>query len=110
MRTDKATVAGIREQLQPLDVRAGAMFGEGGRYCDDKLVADDRLFVEPTAVATRRADESRPAAPYPGAEDYYRVAAVRPADTAWLGEYVRRTAEVRRARISEPRKSPAKPR
>ncbi|KAA8884049.1 TfoX/Sxy family protein [Nocardia colli] len=113
MSTDKATVAGILEQLEPLDVRARAMFGEYGLYCDDKLVAliaDDHLFVKPTAVATGYADESWLAPPYPGAKDYYRVPAPRLADTAWLGEFVQRTAEVLPVRVPKSRKPSAKPR
>ena len=38
MSTSKKTVASILEQLEPLDVRARAMFGEYGLYCDEKIV------------------------------------------------------------------------
>ncbi len=38
MATSKDTVAYVLEQLEPLDVRARAMFGEYGFYCDNKIV------------------------------------------------------------------------
>ena len=49
MSTSKDTIAFILEQLEPLDVRARAMFGEYGLYCDDKVVAfvcDDTIFLK----------------------------------------------------------------
>lgn len=54
MSTSKETVARILEQLEPLDVRARAMFGEYGLYCDEKivgLICGDVLFVKPTEVS-----------------------------------------------------------
>ncbi len=76
MSTSKETVARILEQLEPLDVRARAMFGEYGLYCDEKivgLICGDVLFVKPTEVSTEFGSEADLAPPYPGAKDYYRV-------------------------------------
>lgn len=73
MSTKKTTVADLLDALGPLDVRARAMFGEYGLYCDNKLVAlicDDRLFVKPSEIAAEYANRSWLAPPYPGAKDY----------------------------------------
>jgi len=54
MSTSKETVAFLLAQLEPLDVRARAMFGEFGAYCDEKFVAlvcDDTFFLKPTDAA-----------------------------------------------------------
>ena len=67
MATSKETIAYLLEQLEPLDVRAKAMFGEYGIYVGDKitaLVCDDTVFLKPTP-----ASEGMPEAPpYPGAK------------------------------------------
>ncbi|MEV0295030.1 TfoX/Sxy family protein [Nocardia sp. NPDC050710] len=112
MSTDKAVVAEIVEQLEPLDVRARAMFGEYGLYCDDKMVAlicDDRLYLKPSPVAADFADESWLASPYPGAKPHYLVPTARLADSVWLGQFVKRTADVLPKPVRKPRKRPAKP-
>ncbi|MFG1798006.1 TfoX/Sxy family protein [Nocardia sp. NPDC049149] len=112
MSTDKATVAEFLEQLEPLDVRARAMFGEYGLYCDDKLVAliaDDQLLVKPSAAAADYAEESWLVPPYPGAKPYFRIPESKLAESAWLREFVQRTADVLPARVPKSRKSSAKP-
>lgn len=109
--TDKATVADVLESLEPLDVRARAMFGEHGLYCDDELVAllaDDHVRVAPTAAAAAVAERSWLAPPYPGAKNYYRVPDRRLTDSSWLREFVRHTADALPARVRKPRKSSAK--
>ena len=61
MSTSKETVAFILDQLAPLPVRAKAMFGEYGLYCDEKIVAlicDETLFVKPTAIAGAFANDA----------------------------------------------------
>ena len=54
MPTDKAYVTHWLERLNgATDIRARAMFGEYGLYCQDKLVAllcDRQLLVKPTAA------------------------------------------------------------
>jgi TfoX/Sxy family transcriptional regulator of competence genes len=72
MATSRETVAIVLEQLEPLDVRARAMFGEYGFYCDEKivgLICDDTVFIKPTAAS----DGLPEGPPYPGAK-HYRVA------------------------------------
>jgi len=69
MATSKDTIAFLLEQLEPLPVRARAMFGEYGLYCDEKVVAficDDTVFMKPTP-ATEGMPEGPP---YTGAKDY----------------------------------------
>ena len=78
MATEKATVDFILDQLAPLPVRARAMFGEYGLYCDEKFVAlicDDTLFVKPTAISDQFFTDADLAPPYPGAKDHYAVPA-----------------------------------
>lgn len=97
MGTAKETVAYILDQLAPLPVRARAMFGEYGLYCDEKIVAlicDDTLFVKPTSVSPEFFTDADLAPPYPGAKDYYAVSGDRLEDRAWLQEVIARTAEV----------------
>ena len=69
MSTSKDTIAFILEQLEPLDVRARAMFGEYGLYCDDKVVGfvcDDTIFLKQNP--STQGLELGPA--YPGSKDY----------------------------------------
>ena len=77
MATEKATVDFILDQLTPLPVRARAMFGEYGLYCDEKFVAlicDDTLFVKPTAISDQFFTDADLAPPYPGAKRSLRGA------------------------------------
>lgn len=97
MSTSKETIAYILGQLEPLDVRSRAMFGEYGLYCDDKVVAficDDTLFVKPTEIAAAYEAETELAPAYPGSKDYYKVPHDRLADTEWLQGFIQRTADV----------------
>ena len=78
MATEKATVEFILDQLAPLTVRARAMFGEYGLYCDEKFVAlicDDTLFVKPTTISDQFFTDVDLAPPYPGAKNHYAVPA-----------------------------------
>jgi DNA transformation protein len=68
MNTSKETIAYLLEQLEPLDVRAKAMFGEYAIYVNEKitaLVCDDTVFLKPTP-ATADLEEGPP---YPGAKN-----------------------------------------
>ncbi|MFG1784162.1 TfoX/Sxy family protein [Rhodococcus oryzae] len=107
MTTGKETVAHVLGQLEPLDVRARAMFGEYGLYCDEKIVAlicDDTVFVKPSEVADEYLDAVTLAAPYPGAKDYLAIPQERLADTDWLHEFIQRTADaLPRPRKKKPR-------
>ncbi|MFC7447063.1 TfoX/Sxy family protein [Rhodococcus daqingensis] len=97
MSTSKETVAYVLGQLEPLDVRARAMFGEYGLYCDEKMVAlicHDTVFVKPTEVADGYLGADALAPPYPGAKDHLAIPPERIEDTRWLHEFIQRTADV----------------
>ncbi|HVL24276.1 MAG TPA: TfoX/Sxy family protein [Thermomicrobiales bacterium] len=96
MSTSKETVAEILDTLAPLNVRARAMFGEFGLYCDEKIVAlicDDTLFLKPSPVSGEILGECETAPPYPGAKDYYVVDQERVDDAEWLRDVVQQTAD-----------------
>lgn len=95
MATKKDTVAAILETLAPLDVRARAMFGEYGLYCDEKftaLICNDTLYLKPTAIAGEFLDDGHLGTPYPGAKGHFAVPAERLDDREWLQAFVSRTA------------------
>jgi TfoX/Sxy family transcriptional regulator of competence genes len=107
MATEKATVDFILDQLAPLPVRARAMFGEYGVYCDEKFVAlicDDTLFVKPTAISDQFFTDADLAPPYPGAKDHYAVPAALLEDSERLREVIAGTAEL----LPFPKKKTAK--
>ena len=92
MATSKETVAYVLEQLEPLNVRARAMFGEYGMYCDDKIVAlicDDTVFIKPTKAT----DGMSEAPPYPGAKDSRVAEAALIADSERFRTIVQATAD-----------------
>ncbi|WP_062518025.1 TfoX/Sxy family protein [Demequina gelatinilytica] len=100
MSTSRATVDHLLEQLEPLPVRARAMFGEHALYCDEKVVAlicDDTVFLKPTAASDGLAEGP----PYPGAKPY------RIADDAVIADAERFQALVRATADALP---PPKPR
>jgi TfoX/Sxy family transcriptional regulator of competence genes len=97
MATEKVTVDFILDQLAPLPVRARAMFGEYGLYCDEKFVAlvcDDTLFVKPTAISDQFFTHADLAPPYRGAKDHYAVPAALLEDAEQLRVVIARTAEL----------------
>ena len=107
MATEKATVDFILDQLAPLPVRARAMFGEYGLYCDETFVAlicDDTLFVKPTKISDRFFTDADLAPPYPGAKHHYAVPAALLEDSERLREVIAGTAEL----LPLPKKKPAK--
>jgi TfoX/Sxy family transcriptional regulator of competence genes len=107
MATNKETVEYILDQLVPLPVRARAMFGEYGVYCDEKFVAlicDDTLYVKPTAISDQFFTDADLAPPYRGAKDHYAVSAALLEDRERLREAIARTAEL----LPVPKKKTAK--
>lgn len=95
MATHKETVAEILDRLAPLNVRARAMFGEYGLYCDEKivgLICDDMLFIKPSSVSEEVLGSEAMAPPYPGAKDYHVVDQERLDDPEWLRDVVQRSA------------------
>ncbi|MFD4267718.1 TfoX/Sxy family protein [Rhodococcus sp. NPDC058481] len=109
MSTNKETVAHVLGQLEPLDVRARAMFGEYALYCDDKVVGflcDNTLLVKLTDVSAEYAADLPLGRPYPEAKDYHAVPGERLDDTRWLHEFIQRTADV----LPKPKKKKPKAR
>ena len=96
MATSKDTVAHLLEQLEPLDVRARAMFGEYGLYCDEKIVAlvcDDTFFLKPSPASASLGIHLVPAPPYPGAKEYFVIGAAIIEDDEQLRRVVQATAD-----------------
>src|SRR5450830_349751 len=96
MSTSKETIAFLLSQLEPLDVRARAMFGEYGVYCDEKFVAlvcDDAFFLKPTDAAEPFAADLTPAPAYPGSNDYLAAGADLVEDAEQFQALVKATAE-----------------
>lgn len=76
MSTSKDFIEGLLSDLSPLRVRARAMFGEYGFFCDEKIVAlvcDDRFFLKPSDAVQQLGLELEPCPPYPGAKEYLIV-------------------------------------
>jgi len=92
MSTSKDAMAYILEQLEPLPVRARAMFGEYALYCEAKVVGfvcDDTIFLKQSPASAGLA--LGPA--YPGSKDYAIVDADLLEDPEALRELVQQTAD-----------------
>lgn len=108
MATDRKTVDYILDQMANAGaVSAKPMFGEYGVYCDGKMVAvvaDDQLFIKPTAAGRALAPDAELAPPYPGAKPSLLIEADRWDDGDWLANLVRATA----SELPLPKPKPAK--
>ncbi len=96
MGTAKDTMAHLLEQLEPLNVRIRAMFGEYALYCDEKVVAfvcDDTVFLKPSPAAAGLGIHLVPAPPYPGAKDYFVIGDAIIEDDAAFRRVIRETAQ-----------------
>lgn len=103
MSTSKDTIAHLLEQLEPLNVRARAMFGEYGIYVDDKiamLVCDNTVFLKPTAAS----DGYQDAPPYEGAKPYRLL----PADVVDDADTFRALVQASAALLPAPKQKPKK--
>ncbi|MFT7680091.1 MAG: TfoX/Sxy family transcriptional regulator of competence genes [Planctomycetota bacterium] len=72
MATSKDTIEYLLGQLDPLNVRARAMFGGHCLYCDEKvvlLVTDDQTFLKSSPVTDSLGLDCEMAPPYPGAKE-----------------------------------------
>ena len=75
-------------------VSAKKMFGEYGLFCDGKMVAiiaDDQLFVKPTAAGRDFLGTVEELPPYPGAKVYFFISGDEWDDSERLVELIRRT-------------------
>lgn len=104
MASRQETVDYIILQLSGLPaVRSRKMFGEYSIYCQEKivaLVADDQLFVKPTAGGRAYLQDLEEASAYPGAKPYFLIPEDSWDDAPWLRELIRITAE----ELPEPQK------
>lgn len=95
-------------------IRYLKMFGEYGIYCDEKmiaLVADDQMFVKPTAGGREYIGEPEEAPPYPGAKLWFLIPEDNWDDAVWLTELIRiTTAETLLPKPKKPKqdKTPGK--
>lgn len=104
MATSRATVDFVLEQLEPLDTRARAMFGEYGVYVDGKMIillCDETVFIKPSD-ATAGFDDGLP---YPGAKPHPIV----PADVLEDAEAFKALAQATAAITPAPRPKKASP-
>ena len=96
MASQQSTVDFILEQIAGAgEVSARKMFGEYTLYCDGKpvaLVADDQLFVKPTAGGKAHATGCGEGVPYPGAKPCLLIPGHHWDDREWLTQLVRITA------------------
>lgn len=108
MATDRKTVDYLVDQMAEAGVvTAKPMFGEYGVYCDGKMfaiVADEQLFIKPTAAGRALAPDAAEAPPYPGAKPYLLIDADRWDDRDGLRDLVRATA----AELPAPKPKPPK--
>jgi TfoX/Sxy family transcriptional regulator of competence genes len=71
------------------------MFGEYGVFCAGKMVAiiaDDQLFVKPTAAGRTFLKTFDEVPPYPGAKSYFLISGEQWDDNEWLSELIRLTS------------------
>jgi TfoX/Sxy family transcriptional regulator of competence genes len=96
MSTDPETARFIEDQLAPLAITTGRMFGEYAVYLDGKVVGficDDTLFIKPSPADPELFERTVPGKPYPGAKDYHEVAGDQLDDREWLVEAIQATAD-----------------
>lgn len=77
MATDKDFVEYVKDQMQDAgEIRARAMFGEYGLYCNDKffsLICDNKLFIKPTNAGRDFLGAPNEAPPYEGAKPSFLI-------------------------------------
>jgi len=96
MSSSQDTVDFVVEQIAGAGVvSAKKMFGEYGVFCDGKMaaiVADDQLFVKPTAAGRAFLGVVEEVPPFPGAKPYFLISGERWDDHEWLSELIRLTS------------------
>lgn len=96
MAQDKEFVLHLVERLAPLDVRAKAMFGAYGLYCDEKfmgIIGDDRLYLKQSDADPSLLAGTTLEPPYDGAKDYHVVPLELFRDDEWLRDAVQATSD-----------------
>ena len=108
MASRQSTVNFLLEQMADAgSVEAKKMFGEYTLYCDGKivaLVADDQLFIKPTAGGKAMIGDFVEGCPYPGAKPCLLIPGDRWEDRDWLARLVKLTA----AELPAGKKKPAR--
>ena len=96
MSSSQDTVDFVVEQIAGAGVvSAKKMFGEYGVFCDGKMaaiVADDQLYVKPTAAGRAFLEVVEEVPPFPGAKPYFLISGERWDDHEWLSELIRLTS------------------
>lgn len=97
MSKGNAAVERILTQLAPLEVRARAMFGGHGVYCDEKFVISvcyDRCFLKETPAIEAAGLTLRSSPPYEGAKPWPEISETLMLDRTWLRKVVQATADL----------------
>ena len=96
MASRQNTVDAILEQIAGAGVvSARKMFGEFTIYCDEKvvaIVADDQLFIKPTAAGKAFIGDFVEGCPYPGAKPSLLIPPEKWDDQPWLTRLIALTA------------------
>ncbi len=96
MASSQSTADYILDQLAGAGtVTAKKMFGEYGIYCNGQIVAfvaDEQLFVKPTAAGKAFIGDYTEGAPYPGAKPHLLVSGDHWDDDKWLSQLIKVTA------------------
>ena len=96
MASRQNTVDAILEQIAGAGVvSARKMFGEFTIYCDEKvvaIVADDQLFIKPTAAGKAFIGDFVEGCPYPGAKPSLLIPPEKWDDRPWMTRLVSLTA------------------
>ncbi len=97
----KETVATTRdaieralEKMEPLEVRARAMFGEYGLFLDGRffgVMCDNTVFIKITGRGAKIAGRIAKSEPYPGAKPFFKISEGKLADRRWLNSLIRET-------------------
>ena len=97
MASSQKTSDFILQQIKSAGaVSARKMFGEYSIYCDGKvvaLVADDQLYVKPTAAGKQFLGAVDEKPPYTGAKLCYYISGERWDDHDWLTKLIKLTAK-----------------
>jgi len=78
------------------EIRARAMFGEFGIYCDDRMIGqfnENTLFIKVTDAGSAVVRSSRTASPYPGAKTAFVIDGADLDDEGYLSQLARVTAD-----------------
>ncbi len=96
MPQDKGFVDDVLDRLYPLDVRARAMFGSYGVYCDSKfvmIIGDNQLYLKRSNADPAYLEGTELTPPFEGATDWHLVPDELLHDRDWLRDAVQAIAD-----------------